>query len=250
MLTLLCLLVSMSTYACSPEGAWDLLGGFFAPGAERTDETRDIFEGLLVRYTFDESASPVVDDSANGHDGVLNGAAWANDSARGGVLGFDGSGDYVDVGAIAGSLDALSFTLWMKVYSLGPSLDSIFHNDTWVASDIHYMVGNPGEIRFSLNGNVATDFDSAFAFTPGDFDKWVHIATVYDKVAKTVAFYIDGELDVTRNYTTTVAVNLGPAWIGGWAGGARWIDARMDDFRIYGRVLSGAEVETVYRVNR
>ena len=66
--------------------------------------------------------------------------------------------------------------------------------------------------------------------------KWYHVAGVYD--GKTAKIYLDGKLDNTK----AVSLNTGDSalGIGGTFGG------RIDDFRIYDRVLSDSEIQTLY----
>ena len=42
-------------------------------------------------------------------------------------------------------------------------------------------------------------------------------------------------------------VIVGPAWIGGWNGEARWFQGSLDDIRIYDRVLTAPEIQTLYQ---
>ena len=67
--------------------------------------------------------------------------------------------------------------------------------------------------------------------------KWYHVVGVYD--GRTTKIYLDGKL----NNTKVVTLNTGNSVlaIGGTFGG------KIDDFRIYNRVLSDSEIQTLYR---
>ena len=188
---------------------------------------------LVAYWPMDESTGSTAADSVGNHDGALqnmSSAAWVNGKLNN-ALQFDGNNDYVDVGSI-GAYDDLTIALWVNAASITKSYHSLFHSDGWSSGDVHFMILSDGRVRFSLNGNSATDRDSSFTFS-NELQKWHHVAVVYRRNAKTVDFYIDGTFDVQRTYSTTRSADLGARRIGAWDGGSRELHGMLDDLRIY-----------------
>lgn len=81
-----------------------------------------------------------------------------------------------------------------------------------------------------------------------------HIAVNINYSAVTAAFYINGALDstVAGDWTSgnvENAASLAGA-IGASSGGARWFyDGRIDDVRVYNRILSANELKTIFSSN-
>jgi ligand-binding sensor domain-containing protein len=77
---------------------------------------------LVAWYKFDEGSGTTALDSANGHNGTVNGATWTAGKV-GGALSFDGVNDYVDVPdnpALRFTQNS-SFTLCAWVNPISPS---------------------------------------------------------------------------------------------------------------------------------
>nr|WP_307606844.1 LamG domain-containing protein [Paenibacillus sp. V4I9] len=99
-------------------------------------------------------------------------------------------------------------------------------------------------IRFEIkNGSAVRTIDGAAAIATGG---WHHVAVTLDGTTGTL--YVDGQ-QVGSN-----AVNIRPSQLGAttqnWIGRSQWssdpyLDGRVDDFRIYNRALSAAEVTAV-----
>jgi hypothetical protein len=89
--------------------------------------------------------------------------------------------------------------------------------------------------------------------TPGDVVSdgvWSHIAVTYDSAATANApiFYVNGQLQPTTLRSTpggSQDSNVGTGYIGNSSGLDRSWDGRIDEMRIYNRVLSAAEVQQI-----
>jgi len=200
--------------------------------------------GLVGLWAFDEQSGTTAHDSAGGNDGTIYGGATLNGS---GILTFDGIDDYVDVNPTICDTRTVTIALWINYHGDTPYwANSLFHCDGWESGDVHFMILDEGGIRFALNGNAANDQDSVFAFLPEEYNKWHHVAVVYDADAMTVDFYIDGVLDIQRTYGATRSAVIGPLTIGSWNGTDRFLDGSLDDLRIYNYCLEPAEIESLY----
>ena len=82
--------------------------------------------------------------------------------------------------------------------------------------------------------------------------EWTHAAVTYKESADEVKIYIDGQLsESTTSHTIDMCTtNTEVIQIGGHSGTTRWFDGRIDDVRIYDRVLTTAEISNLANGNR
>ncbi len=89
---------------------------------------------------------------------------------------------------------------------------------------------------------------------PNIYDnEWHHLAFVYDETSSSMKFYRDGVLHATKNWGSHGAIRiddskvtsflLGGKCVSGW--GAEW-GGSLDQFRMYNKALSAAEVQDLY----
>lgn len=234
---------------CTEYGAWDVFEDLQNPTGPPILTATDVLDSLYARYTFDDSGSPGTDDSANGLDGTVNGASWVVDSIRGAVLEFNGSSDYVELPVITGAAAAFTMMTWVKISSL-PSSQAIYNVDALSPRGVQLSICGTGKLKVSIEGHTPQDVSSSHTFTATDFGHWFHLATVYDETAQSATIYVDGVQDKVALYTAVTNPKLGSARIGGWSGGGRWFDGRMDDLRVYSRALTALEISAVYTASQ
>ncbi|MBN1888600.1 MAG: Ig-like domain-containing protein [Thermoflexales bacterium] len=206
------------------------------------EEVQDLYESTfrLLELRFDQppGSAAFADSSGNGRVGTCDPAAGAcPDSGLPGranqALRFDGANDYVALPDL-GSQERLAVGLWVNVAQLPLSgtLTSLIHHDGWnAAGQVHMHLNHEGKLTFTVNSNAPHTFESNFSFASA-LNRWVHLAYVYDSLAKTFALYVDGHLDVSGSYTTAYPASLGPARLGSWNGfsgsGERWFKGLFD----------------------
>lgn len=167
---------------------------------------------------------------------------WTADGKCGGALSLSG-GAYVEVPAI-GSADALTVALWVRPDALGQALSGLFMCNGWDTSAVHFQFTGDGRAEFSVNGSRPVDAFSEAA--PGKkAGAWSHLAVAYDAAAKKVRFYVDGKRDKEVEYKKAAAVKLPAARLGAWDREARPLAGRIDDVRIYSRVLDDAAIAKI-----
>jgi hypothetical protein len=108
--------------------------------------------------------------------------------------------------------------------------------------------GANGNIRFEIkNGSAVRTIEGTSALATGG---WHHVAVTLD--GTTGMLYVDGQL------AGSSAVNIRPSQLGAttqnWIGRSQfsadpYLDGRVDEFRIYNRALSAAEVSEVMNGN-
>lgn len=172
------------------------------------------YADLVASIDFDEGSGTTVAESASGLTGTFGFTAAPEETNYptwvGGVTGadgdhalrFDGSDDLVEFVDADGLLQmdaAAGMTLEAYVLVKGP-LDG---------RKIVFSYGLPGGYSFSVNTDLSiasTTYGKADIFSeaiiPNNY-KWHNIAAIFDGAA--VAFYVDGELSDTVDYSSGIS---------------------------------------------
>ena len=203
--------------------------------------------GMLLHYPFDaDEAGIVTDASGNGRTGIVNGATWVADGARGGAYRFDSNTQNItatDAGLPSGDAPR-SIALWMKI-------------------DTNYPGGCTGMLGYGTDGydyqfnglgfDWRLDRDRVY-FTPGgacflaeqqvpEPGTWFHVVYTYGGNGDH-HLYVDGQpsdgMSELEGPVNTVLSDL--LLLGGHPNGEGPAGGYLDDVRIYGRVLSGEEI--------
>jgi hypothetical protein len=205
---------------------------------------------LVIYYSFDNVSDIVADQSGNGHDAVVVGDvtaepvgkfAGAANFAQGSYLDLDGENFPSEEVPTTG----MTLAAWAKCENTG-SHHAIFNarasDMTWL---IHPELRSNGEFRWLLRSAGGT---TIFDIRAGSvtWDEWLHFAGTYDKDAGKAALYINGEL--VREETISNPADIAGDWGSGARVGYNIDNARpftglMDDFLIFRRALSLAEVK-------
>ncbi len=126
----------------------------------------------------------------------------------------------------------------------GPGAEAAMLMDRRTGSGTVITLNDAGAIFVQCSGG-ANSFSAGYL--PDDL--WHHVAVTYDQSASgLVAIYIDGALAASNPNTAawawpaTQQIELGRSHDGYW----KRYDGLMDDFRIYSRVLTEAEIGQVY----
>ena len=213
--------------------------------------------GLVLRYSFDKGMSGRVnDESGKGHNGIVAGAKRVTAGKRGGAYEFDGVDDYIDIGNLQ-DLKAWGgdFTIatWVKMKGYSSSYSGVIlscrgaaHGFTCtIAGMKSSAVGRPGiHHRSGTSGCVAK--------TAMELGEWYHVAFTYergnDEQSKGLV-YVNGERDASNTIQPIVGgpgiptrIGWEPGQIGNYA-----FNGFMDEFMIFDRVLSDAEVRRLWQ---
>jgi hypothetical protein len=127
----------------------------------------------------------------------------------------------------------LSLAFWVKSSESGSTKYFIYRNNFGVAtssSKIKMVIANPGTNAVSSNTFVA--------------DQWVHVVGTYD--GTNIKIYINGEWVATQNHPGTITGFAGTLSMG-FANGGYWAGS-LDEVYIYNRVLTDAEIKTLYQL--
>jgi hypothetical protein len=206
--------------------------------------------GLVGYWKFDEgSGNTAADSSGNGNTGALqNGPVWV-DGKYGKALRFDGVSNYVRV-EDSNSLHlstAVTLMAWIYLPTGATYADSYIvakeasNGGANLGLKIH---DNSGHVVFNLGldgGYTATQLVSTNNVVR---DSWTHVAATYD--GSLIAIYINGVLDSSVSWASGFSSNTNPLTIGSKNPPyvEAFINATIDEVRIYSRALSQQEIQT------
>ncbi len=237
---------------------------------------------LVVHYEFEDTTGKIVTDSSgNNFDGVTTDTYNHYDSAGviGGCLDFGGvtgvsvpAADVFNVNALE---DQITISVWVKAeedyYPQGDYWSDhwaiLFQGGKWASQGTQYrylmgyaptavMYNNNPDIRnatilfrTSPDGTIPSADNVAYSYAePEDWGdgQWVHFAFVKNAAENTMGIYKNGVLIASRGNADTQlnldALKTQGFCIGQIVPGAWYYHGKMDDFRIYDRALSQAEI--------
>jgi Concanavalin A-like lectin/glucanases superfamily len=212
----------------------------------------------ILKYSFDEGTGLVaVDSSGSGLNGTLAATAWTTQGRNGAGLALTGGvlpTTYVTMppGLFKG-VTATTIATWVKLSGLGAGWNRIFDfGNTGAGTDTRFMYLSTNAvdgIHFSTFGGSPQReaIVSTGTFLP--LDVWKHLAvTIADGGERQI--YIDGFPAAKGTSFDVLPSELEPLSTSSWLGKSRFNDdaglaAAMDEFTVYDRVLSPAEIATL-----
>ncbi len=195
-------------------------------------------EYLWICPSLDEEGNgttTATDLSGNNRNGTLTdmdaATDWVADTAEGGIraLDFDGS-DRVLLGDVSAS--QWTFATWVKVDSFGGAYKRLFGQAGFRVDIAHDPSG-----RLAVFTHVWHTFGSAVPT-----GTWVHYVVTYDGTS--LRAYLDGSQigsTVADGRSMVGASRLGDYVSGPTGGDGNQLDGRLDDTRIFARVITSAE---------
>lgn len=225
--------------------------------------TGALTSGLVGYWTFDGadvSGTTATDRSGNSNTGTLTSGPSITQGKLGQALSFDANDDYVNAGSGA-SLDdlaALTVSAWIKPSSAGENSQG-----TVVVKATTYQP-SVGGWALSMRSATAIDFVADFSTTDLErksnagtipYNQWSHVVATWDgtATAANMHIYVNGvevtyatSTDGVGSHRSDATYSLG---IGGEnASGATIFDGVIDEVRVYSRVLSVAEAQSLYKL--
>lgn len=198
-------------------------------------------------WKFDENTGATTADSlGNAYTGTLNGPTWTTGRVNS-ALSFDGSNDYVQVGAQAGleMSDTLTISAW--IFPTGAGSDNTL-GGVIVNKEGEYQLARyaDGTIRWAL-ANTDPGWTWVNTGSSAQLNQWTHVAFVYNK--GTARTYINGSVVHTYNGSGAIVDNIHAAEddfrIGGRQIWNQHFQGKIDEVRVYNRGLAATEVKTL-----
>jgi hypothetical protein len=185
-------------------------------------------------------------DIFGGHDGTLaGGAQFTDDLERGGVLSVDGVDDKVEIPhsdeLVFEPTDSLTIALWLNIRTLPGSWAGIVTKSRDMSPWYGLWVTPGNQWHFDGgDGGTNVRMDAGTAMTG-----WLHLAGVYDADKNTQTLYVDGAVIDEDTGVTIATSGAGDVWFGGAKSVTEFLDALIDDVRIYNHALTEEEIQTV-----
>ena len=229
---------------------------------------QDITTGLVGRWTMDEgSGATLSDSSGSGNNGTwsdsddnnITGETVAGQISN--ALTFDGSNDYVDVGSttILDNVTEASVCFWMYYIPASVTTDGAvigeYNGSTqdgwffWV-DDAAAATGHTNTMSWSPDTHNGGTWQpgrvegSTDLVTPG---QWDHYCGTFSG-GNYIRLYKNGVLDAenTTSIVAEVPTSIQTLRMGSISTGGRYLNARLDDVRVYARALTDTDVLALY----
>jgi len=249
-------LTNVSTLAIRVEGSGagtlyvdDIVLAVTPVSAEPVDPGTD---NLIAKYDMENN---LVDSSGSGFDGTFNGGDPNYVAGKYGMaLAFDGDDDYVElpIGESISTLESCTISTWVNWSGDddGDPWSRIFDFGSGTATNL-FMTPNSGgtdALRFAIKPSNEIGETQADATDPLPIGSWHHVAAVIDSTNMTMSIYLNGGL------VAEIDVDYLPSDLGvttqNWLGRSQWpdpyFDGMLDDFRIYNKALSDAELRYLF----
>jgi hypothetical protein len=201
---------------------------------------------LVALYAMEDNAN---DGSGNNRHGTAEvGSSFASGlTGYGKAVVLDGTSGYVTlpIGTLVQSLTSATFATWVNYGGAGGAWQRVFDFGSDTNAYLFFTQRNgSGVMRFSITTTSSAGesvLNGPSALPTG----WHHVAVTIDGASREMGLYFDGRL-VDSGPTGTLPTDLGNTtqnWIGRSQYTAdAYFNGSVDDFRIYNRALSEAEV--------
>jgi fibronectin type 3 domain-containing protein len=221
------------------------------PAGESTNSTQvaAMPGALSAWWKFDEtSGTNAADSSGNGNNATLqSGASWTAGKANNAVS-VNGTTNYVNVPAgIVSTLNDFSIATWVYV-NANSAWARLFDFGTGTTTYMFLSPASGGStVRYAITTGGAggeQQINSASVLSPG---AWHHVAVTLSGTTGTL--YIDGMAAGTNSSMTLQPSALGNTtlnYIGKSQYNDPYLNAKVDDFRIYRRALNVSEISTLF----
>lgn len=218
-----------------------------------------MMDGDYAHYSMNETTGTNVSDSS-GYErhGTMVGMGDINrirsKTGLGNALIFNQSGN-VNLGNIAGfeRTQPFSFEYWYNA-TVSPSIQIIASRmDAGSPFRGWEVYANGGKPYFELNNQIPTTYIQVYYNTALNDGQYHHLVWTYTggSNASNVSLYVDGSkksLTITADTLNATAVSGTSAYIGYSAYNARTFNGTLDEFVIYNRTLTQAEVTQRYNL--
>ena len=215
--------------------------GAFAWVAADASAQQFVTDGLVTMYTLDEASidGDTVKDHMGANDATLMGGGAAfvegivNECAE-----FDASGGYIEIPAL-GQWPEVTLECWAMEHAFS-GIQGIVSTWQWTAGKVHFKFEN-GEIQVDKNAGSKSRLPAA------EENRWYHIVYSSEEASSELKLYVDGEL-IAEGAGGANPENMDERRIGSEHDG-RFLNGKVDEVRIYDRILTEDEVAQNFEVD-
>lgn len=217
------------------------------PEPDESIELRELDDGLLLHWTFEDSVgSQITDISGNGRHGTLQGTALV-DSPQGKAASLDGVDDWISLTspprspALYGGVDG-SFTLSARVKVGNASKYNTFCVGCGPFSTLYVGTEPQGPALLSaLDDQTSSAWKWLTSSATLVNDTWTEVTLVVEN-GSAARYYIDCQLDAQLQTDTLGLIDVGSSSIGKSTVASRWFGGQIDELRVWDRVLTDTEL--------
>ena len=211
--------------------------------------------GNTVYFSFDEgSGTSTADSSGQGNNGtLLNGAVWIAGKTGTG-LSLDGVNDHVrvpDSASLNTAVSEITVAAWVYRQSNQTGTVTVASRQLGTGYLEPFFLGfMGGNYRWFVN-TVGPGYSSYTIGGAAPVGQWTHLVGIYD--GSLVRLYINGVQEFAIAHSgQLVSANGGPLTLGASYNDAGFsaqepLHGRIDEFQMYNRALSPAEIEALYQ---
>ncbi|RYD23338.1 MAG: hypothetical protein EOP88_04510 [Verrucomicrobiaceae bacterium] len=219
--------------------------------------------GLIAYFDFEDwdTTSMTVPNRAAGADEDTNGTMIGCEKLSGRwngttAPGFAKTSDRMRF-RMNGSSDSVTLMAWVRVDSLPLDHNALLSMAPGEVGEVHWKLDQSGRLLTGLRAVPEFDWDSwerlesPQVVTPNDFGRWMHLATVIDGEKKEMRHYVNGQEVARGPIRRPVPVRLGMTNLGNFDSittdfkPVRNFNGRIDEFAIFTRVLTPAEIDSM-----
>jgi hypothetical protein len=210
----------------------------------------DLSNGLIAHYPFDGNANDI---SSNQNHGTVFGATLGTDrfGNQNSAYSFNGLNQFISSPAQTylnlGASD-FSISLWVSYsdnvtnqFLLGRS-DGSFNANKWIV----YYDYIPSQYSFHVNTTGGASSLSGKANWGFQSNNWLHLAIT--KSGTSYKTYLNGKLSGSSTGPSSVSATTSVLTLG-MVENAGWLKGKLDDVRIYNRVLSEKEINILNKAD-
>ena len=212
-------------------------------------------DSLLLYLPLDGNT---LDASGNGNNGIVYNVLPDTDRFGNpqGAYRFNGIDSYIEIPASPSmnriqTSDVVSISAWINIYQWYNNINvfSVFERYNPFTDAGWLFEANWAADGILFLGDETNSSNWATCTHTWDFHQWHHLCLTYDQAGDTAHFYLDGQQLCATPYSAAINVSdTTTSFVIGrsLSGPDEYSDGLMDDIRVYNRVLTPNEINSIF----